>query len=37
MRLSPKLHCNGILLLWKASYDDGPTCDDMHILLIKWF
>jgi hypothetical protein len=27
----PKLCCND-LLLWKASCDEGPTCDDMHVL-----
>jgi hypothetical protein len=32
MRLSPKLLCNSLLLLRKASYNDGPTCDDMRVL-----
>jgi hypothetical protein len=33
--LSPKLPYNGLLLLLKASCDDGPTCDDKHILFNK--
>jgi hypothetical protein len=31
----PKLLWNSLLLLWKASCDDGPICDDMHVLLNK--
>jgi hypothetical protein len=28
----PNIHYNDLLLLWKASCDDGATCDDMHVL-----
>jgi hypothetical protein len=33
--LSPKLCCNGLLLLWKASFDDEPICDDDFINKFK--
>jgi hypothetical protein len=32
MMLSPKLHCNDLLLLQKASCEYGPTCDGMCVL-----
>jgi hypothetical protein len=30
--VSLKVYCNDFLLLRNTSYEDGPTCDDMHIL-----
>jgi hypothetical protein len=32
-KVVPQFFWNNLLLLQKASYNDGPTCDGMHILL----
>jgi hypothetical protein len=37
MKLFLKLHCNGLLLIRKDSYNDRPTCHDMSFIKYKGF